>query len=71
MQITTSFNANSLARKLRAAAAELRRARRQDLASEQFAGRLEAHADAMLRPEAPLDERLFALRERRLGVLTR
>jgi hypothetical protein len=71
MQITASFDANALAKKLRSAAAELRRARRQELTVEHFARRLEAHADAMLHSETAPDDRLFALRETRLAALAR
>lgn len=66
MKYGTGFDVHSLAGKLRHAAAELRGERHDDLVTEQFARRLEAHADAMLRPEAALRERFFTLRESRL-----
>ena len=61
----TRFDVHSLASKLRHAAAELRCERRHDFATEQFARRLEAHADAMLRLDVALHER-FISRDRRL-----
>ena len=72
MKYGTGFDVHSLAGKLRHAAAELRGERRNDFATEQFARRLEAHADAMLRREVALHERFFSLRESRLlGVAAR
>jgi hypothetical protein len=72
MQYGTRFDVHSMAGKLRRAAAELRGERRYDFSTEQFARRLEAHADAMLRPEVALHERFLTLRETRLlGLASR
>ncbi len=66
MKSKIGFDAQGLAAKLQRAAAELRWQQRHDLATEYFARRLEAHADAMLRPEAALRERFSKLQETRL-----
>ncbi len=67
MKSKFDFDAQSLAAKLQRAAAELRWQQQQhDLATEYFARRLEAHADAMLRPDVALRERFSTLRENRL-----
>jgi len=63
MDMKTDFAPLALAAKLRRAAAELRAERDCDLVSERFARRLEAHADAMLRPEAPPCQHFSGLRE--------
>jgi hypothetical protein len=52
-----------LSLKLRDVAATLRRSHRDDLASERFARRLEAHAAAMLDPELTPDYRPFVRRD--------
>lgn len=66
MYSSTGFDVRPLAAKLRRAAAELRAEKRRDLATEQFARRLEAHAEAMLHPEAALRDRFLARWENRL-----
>ncbi len=62
MVTLTPFDPLQLSMKLRDVAAILRRSRRDDLASQRFARRLEAHADAILHPERTPDYRLFAQR---------
>lgn len=67
---TPGFDTLSLAAKLRRAAAELRWQQRHDLATEQFARRLEQHADDMLRPDVALRDRFLTRWENRLEGLT-
>lgn len=70
MRSTSGFDAQGLTAKLQRAAVELRGERRGDFATEYFARRLEAHADAMLRPEVALRERFWSLREARFAGIT-